>query len=160
MLLTLAASGYQPTGLDLSPQMGHIARQRIAAANTAVPLVQGRGQGLPFQANSFDSILTTFPTPYIAAPETLAALGRVLRPGGQLVIVPEAQLSGRDPVSRFLEWLYAITGQRPHRYDKQPEAADYWQTLLARQPFHVTTHVIPCGRSTVTVVVAEHTSIP
>jgi hypothetical protein len=35
-----------------------------------------------------------------------------LRPGGRFVIVPEARLTGRGPTHRFLEWLYAITGQR------------------------------------------------
>ena len=35
----------------------------------------------------------------------------MLRPGGRLVVVAWARLGGRDPLSRFIGWLYRITGQ-------------------------------------------------
>jgi hypothetical protein len=33
------------------------------------------------------------------------------RSGGRLVVVAGARLTGRDPLSRFIGWLYRVTGQ-------------------------------------------------
>jgi SAM-dependent methyltransferase len=112
LLHDLARAGYDVTGLDLSPQMGRLARRRLLGAGLAVPLVRGRGEQLPFARASFDTVVSTFPTPFILAEETLQALQRVLRPGGRVVIVPQAILSGRTLPARLINWLYLITGQR------------------------------------------------
>jgi hypothetical protein len=45
------------------------------------------------------------------AGDTLREVVRILAPSGRWVIVPGAVLSGRDPISRFIWWLYQITGQ-------------------------------------------------
>jgi SAM-dependent methyltransferase len=42
---------------------------------------------LPFCAASFDTVVSTFPTPYIAQSAALRETARVLRPGGRLVVV-------------------------------------------------------------------------
>ncbi len=112
LLVALAQREFCPVGLDLSPHMGRLARWRLRRAGLAVPLTRGRAQALPFATHSLDSVLVTFPTQYIVDPATLAQVRRVLRPGGRLVVVVGAQLSGRGPFSRFVEWLYKITGQR------------------------------------------------
>jgi ubiquinone/menaquinone biosynthesis C-methylase UbiE len=112
MLLALHAAAYRPTGLDRSPSMAHIAQRKLRSKRVNVPLVQGLAQQLPFAAFSFDAVLCTFPAEFIVHPETLRELVRVLRPGGRMVVVILARLLDRDPWSRFLEWLYQITGQR------------------------------------------------
>jgi hypothetical protein len=56
--------------------------------------------------------LATFPTAYIVDPTTLVGIARVLRPDGRLIVVAGARLKGRRLVTRFVEWLYLITGQR------------------------------------------------
>jgi hypothetical protein len=56
--------------------------------------------------------VATFPTEYILDPATLAEVRRVLDQQGRLVVVASGRLTGRDPMSRLLEWLYRITGQR------------------------------------------------
>jgi ubiquinone/menaquinone biosynthesis C-methylase UbiE len=112
LMATLARRGFQPVGLDLSPHMGRLARRRLRRAGLSPSLVHGCAQTLPFAARTFDSLVATFPTAYILDPATLAEAARVLRPAGRLVVVVGARLSGRDPLSLFVEWLYAITGQR------------------------------------------------
>jgi ubiquinone/menaquinone biosynthesis C-methylase UbiE len=112
VLLDLRAASYRPIGLDRSPSMARIAQHKLRSQHVNVPLVQGCAQQLPFAAFSFDAVLCTFPAEFIVHPDTLREIARVLRPGGRMVVVILARLLARDPWSRFLEWLYRITGQR------------------------------------------------
>lgn len=110
--LALSEAGLAPVGVDLSPQMGHLARRRLRRAGIAPRLVRARAQALPFPSGSFSNVAATFPTEYILDPATLAEVRRVLGRDGELVVVASGRLTGTDPASRFLEWLYRITGQR------------------------------------------------
>jgi len=112
LLVELTKQGFRPVGLDLSPQMGRLARRRLRRNGQAAPLVRAPAQRLPFSDGAFDSLVATFPTAYIVDPATLTEAARVLRPGGRLIIVLGARLSGRDVLSRGIEALYRITGQR------------------------------------------------
>lgn len=112
MLLALAQCGYRVTGLDMSTYMGRMAARRLRRAGQAPALVRGKAQMLPFRAQSFDTVLTTFPTYFIAEWQTMRAVYEVLRPGGCYIIVPEGHLTGKGLVQRFIGWLYQITGQR------------------------------------------------
>ena len=112
MLLALQAAGCNVTGADLSPQMGRLARQKIRAAEAPVHLLQAPAQNLPLTSGSFDTVLTTFPTEFIAEQATLDEVYRVLRKNGRFVILPQARLTGGSAAVRVLENLYRITGQR------------------------------------------------
>ena len=48
--------------------------------------LQGRAQRLPFADASFGSVVATFPAEYIVDPASLAEFGRVLKPGGRLIV--------------------------------------------------------------------------
>lgn len=152
MLAALQAQGVEAIGLDLSPFMGHIARQRLGLR---VPLVRGLVQHLPWRSAAFDTILSTFPTEYIVAPVTVAALYRVLKSNGRLVIVPEGHLTGNSPLHRFIDWLFTITGQRGTPFDFSEE--ELWAHFT--RPFHeagfiIAIHTIQLTSSAATVVVA------
>lgn len=79
----LAASGLHPVGLDASAVMVDEVRRRLAALGT--PIVQGRGEHLPFAPGSFDGCRVERVLQHVDDPEVvLAEVVRVLRPGGVL----------------------------------------------------------------------------
>jgi ubiquinone/menaquinone biosynthesis C-methylase UbiE len=151
LLLTLTERGFRPVGLDVSPHMGQMARRRLRRAGRTLALVRGRAQALPFPTQHFDSVVATFPTAYIVDPATLAQVARVLRPGGRLVVVVGAQLSGRDPLSRLLEWLYRITGQR--------ETMEDWESPFVAAGLNVRRVQVEVARSQVWLLVAERVTL-
>ena len=96
-------------GLDESSQMGRLARRRLLHSGYAQPnLTRGLGQRLPFAAESFDSIVATFPADYIFAAQTASEARRFLRTGARRIVLPVAW-----PKNRFLTWLYRVTNEAP-----------------------------------------------
>ena len=158
MLLALQNARFEVVGLDLSPYMGRQARKRT---QRTIPLVHGGVQDLPFETAVFDTVLSTFPTDYIVDPATLAEVYRVLRENGRFVIVPEGHLTGDGAVNRFIEWLFAITGQRYPAKDTDQAAPFHesiWQPYLQRfedAGFNVRFEPVQLERSALTVVIAE-----
>lgn len=76
------------TGIDLSERMLDIAKARAADLDRDVTLQQGNAHSLPFDDNSFDTVVCTFGL--CAIPDTDAAVDemlRVLRSGGRLILV-------------------------------------------------------------------------
>jgi ubiquinone/menaquinone biosynthesis C-methylase UbiE len=108
LLAAMGQRGLRPVGLDPSPAMGRRARWRTGAS---VPLVRGRAQALPFQDESFDTVVATFPAPFIRDPCTWREAARVLRPGGHVVVLFAAQPS-LPLVELPCRWLYGLAGLR------------------------------------------------
>lgn len=157
MLAALQAKGLSVAGLDLSPFMGRMARRRLG--NDA-PLVQGLVQELPWGTAVFDTILSTFPTEYIVQSVTVAALWRVLKENGRLVIVPEGHLTGNGVVHRLIDWLFAITGQRSGTFELSEKALWAAFTRPFREAgFNVDVHTIRLVGSATTVIVATKTNM-
>lgn len=152
--LDLNARGYRAIGYDLSPAMGRIARGKLQRAELPVRLARGEAQRLPFASESFAAVISTFPTDFITAAETLHEVYRVLKPNGVLVIVPNALLTGSGLSERALEWLYQITGQRESRSSNAND--DDLAAWFA--PFHVRVVEERCPRSVVTVIIARKAS--
>jgi ubiquinone/menaquinone biosynthesis C-methylase UbiE len=147
MQLDLNQAGYKAVGLDLSPHMGRIARAKLARQRLPARLVRGRGQQLPFASGMFSAVISTFPTDFIAAPETLFEVFRVLKPGGQIVIVPGAVFTTTKPSATVLEWAYRVTGQRTYE-GTLDRAVDYFgQYGFSTQVFES-----PCPHSVVTII--------
>jgi ubiquinone/menaquinone biosynthesis C-methylase UbiE len=124
LLLDLQAmGGLQTLGLDLSPQMVQVARRKLRRHGVWVPLLRGRAQQLPLAGASIDTIVSTFPAPFILSEQTLEEMARVLKRDGRAVIVAMATLGARSPWDRFLEWAYRVTGQRGPLPDLGPRLA-------------------------------------
>ncbi len=148
LLIALARSGRRPIGIDLSPDMIRQAQRRLRREKLNVPQVRCRVQALPFRSSTFDSVVSTFPTDYIVDPATLREVQRVTNERGRFVVVVGAQLIGRPPGVRFIDWLYDITGQRERSIEKQESIFDQ-----AGLPARIETETV--GASTVTLIVAD-----
>lgn len=80
------------TGLDLSPAMLAIARERAAQLSRTVDLRTGDAQVLDFPDDSFDTVVCTFSL--CAIPDdrrAIAEMVRVLRPGGLLLLADHVE---------------------------------------------------------------------
>ncbi len=110
-------------GLDESPQMSRLAARRLKADSLNVNLTRGLAQALPFPSDTFDAIVSTFPSSYITAKETLSEAKRTLKNGGRLIVLMAAQ-----PTNPLASWLFRFTGEAP------PEAFDAIEERL-RKPF-------------------------
>lgn len=157
MLIELNRRGFQVFGYDLSPYMSRLAKKNLRKAELSVPLARGDARALPFARGSFDSVLTTFPTEFVVDVSTLSSLHRVLKPGGRLVIVPQARLKGGGPVRRALEWLFAITGQRVEPADDSWLARVWKETeqLMLSAGFVIDIEQKQLEESEVTIIVAS-----
>lgn len=92
------------TGIDLSPAMLAIARQRAQELRRDVDLREGNAERLPFPDASFDTVvcalsLCSIPDPAAA----IAEMARVLVPGGTLLLVDH--IGSSWPPIRALQWL-------------------------------------------------------
>ena len=74
-------------GVDISPDMLAMARQRIAARGLInVALRNGRGESIPADDDSFDVVLSSLTLMYVIDRAAAAKeIVRVLRPGGRLI---------------------------------------------------------------------------
>lgn len=97
--------GLSAFGIDESKQMSGIAKRRLGNIHK---LARGLAQSLPYSAESFDAVVSTFPSEYIFDLKTLSEAKRVLRSGGRLIVLPVA-----FPKNGFLKWFYKVTGESP-----------------------------------------------
>ncbi len=88
--LRVAAPEAHITGIDISDGMLEVGRQKLAAKNLGhrIRLELGDSEALPFPDDTFDAVTASFGVRNFAHLEAgLAEMRRVLRPGGQLVIL-------------------------------------------------------------------------
>jgi demethylmenaquinone methyltransferase / 2-methoxy-6-polyprenyl-1,4-benzoquinol methylase len=116
--VTLALARRAPSarlvGIDLTPSMLQVGRQRVRAAGAGAPgagaadrigLVSGRAEQLPFPDASFDVVTFTYLLRYVDDPAaTLTELARVVKPGGVMASLEFAVPSG--PVWWPSWWAY------------------------------------------------------
>ena len=103
--LSFYPDGTRLTGVDWSPAMLGIARQRAAALGREADLRQGDAQALDFPDESFDTVLCALGL--CAIPDdrrAVSEMARVLRPGGRLLLVDHVAASAS--ALRGVQWLY------------------------------------------------------
>lgn len=127
--------GHWACGLDESKQMGRIAARRLRDSGLKPNLVNARSQCLPFTGSSYSQIVATFPTEYLIDAGTLEEVWRVLCPGGTLIILPVAWITGSGLLERAAAWLFHITGQAPEWDDRvlEPLAATGFEIQVERK---------------------------
>ncbi len=97
--------GIRLTGIDFSPRMLDIARQRASELGREVDLRLGDAQALEFPGDRFDSVVSTFSL--CSIPDERAAVAevrRVLKPGGRFVVLEHV----RSPILavRLGQWIF------------------------------------------------------
>jgi len=97
-LCRLAARGFEAVGAEPSEGM----RAQARALCPGAPIVAADIESLPFQAGSFDLVISIEVIRYLASPDrALAEIARVLRPGGSTFVTatPRFALNGYALVS-------------------------------------------------------------
>lgn len=149
LLVEMNRGGFQAIGLDESPQMIRQAKRNLSWNNFPAALSRGYAQFLPFESDSFDSVVSTFPSEYIADPRTLAEARRVLKEDGRFIIVPVAWTGGASLLERGSRWLFRATGQGGEGVEARITV------FLAEHGFSAVCSKVEIRHSTVLVVVAE-----
>ena len=109
LMQELTEQGHVVTGIDASTSMVRIAQGRLERRKLDAAITQAIGQALPFADQSFDTVVATFPAPYILEPASLAECARVLRKErrSRLIIVGLWVALREARVSRFPLVFYA-----------------------------------------------------
>ena len=146
-LVDVASTGHAIVGADRSAWMLRLAQRRMASKGLQVPLLRGRASRLPLASQSFDALVSLFPTSYAYQAAWADEVVRVLRDGGRLVIAELAFFTGRSTSDRALEKLYEVTGQR----GPAPDLVD----LLTRAGLTAWTESAEVEDSRVALVIAD-----
>ena len=112
--------GTDYVGIEPDPHMLQRARRRAESTGRRVQLEQARAEALPFENGSFDTVLVTLTLCTVQNPgQVLAEVVRVLKPGGQLVLVEHVRPDGKKAGWLFDRitpaWRRASGGCHPNR---------------------------------------------
>ena len=160
MLVEMEKRGWAVIGLDLSPAMGRLAQARLNRNNLAdkIPLLRCHIPDIPLRSATFDSILSQFPTSFIFEADTLHALHRLLKPSGVLIILPEGHLTRKGIITRFIHWLFYITGQTIGD-EKDPNSLEaFWDNVrnhLLNAGFEASYEIVQLEKSAATIIIAQ-----
>jgi ubiquinone/menaquinone biosynthesis C-methylase UbiE len=106
--------GVRLTGVELSPNMLAIARDRAAGLDMHPDLIEGDAEALPFADGRFDTVvcvlsLCTIPN----HAKAIAEMARVLKPGGKLLLLDHIGSRWWPiwAVQKLLEWFTARNGE-------------------------------------------------
>jgi SAM-dependent methyltransferase len=80
-----AKRGARMTGLDLTPKLVEIARERASSEGVEITFVEGDAENLPYDDDSFDRVMSVFGVMFAPdQPLAAAEMVRVCRPGGRI----------------------------------------------------------------------------
>jgi ubiquinone/menaquinone biosynthesis C-methylase UbiE len=102
--------GITAVGLDESPQMLNYCCRSLPVESRQ--LIRGIGQSIPVKTGTFQTITATFPAPYLFEVATLNEIRRVMRPGGKLIILITADLTGSSLHERIIRYFFGFFGFR------------------------------------------------
>jgi ubiquinone/menaquinone biosynthesis C-methylase UbiE len=123
--LHLAELGHEVTGCDYTPEMLHRARGAVPSAE----LLEADLRALPLPTATFDLVVCGLALAHVAElDQAVIELGRVLKPGGRLV------LSVLHPFQAYLGWhapFEDAQGERGFVREHPHTHADYLRALIA-----------------------------
>jgi len=87
LAIPAAKAGAEVVGVDIATNLLEQGRERALAEGLSVEFLEGDAEGLPFQAESFDAVVTMFGAMFAPRYKLVAhEMARVLRPGGLLAM--------------------------------------------------------------------------
>jgi ubiquinone/menaquinone biosynthesis C-methylase UbiE len=102
-LLSQYAGKFETYGIDLNQHLAHIARDNLQKRDLATSLQIARVEALPFSNEAFDTVVNTMAfTAYPDGQSALAEITRVLRPGGQIVMIDINYPGDGNKIGTFL----------------------------------------------------------
>jgi ubiquinone/menaquinone biosynthesis C-methylase UbiE len=141
--------GLVVVAIDESAPMGRLAKHRLGSSHR---LTRAIAQKIPFAAESFDSVISTFPSEYIFDTQTLSEAHRVLRSSGRLIVLLAAW-----PRNPLLGGLFKITGQSPSEaYDSIKSKI---KKSLAQANFKSEVQIVEVKSGNLLVVIAQKKEI-
>jgi ubiquinone/menaquinone biosynthesis C-methylase UbiE len=142
--LALTTRGLDSVAIDESAPMGRLAKHRLS---NSMKLARAVTQKIPFPAETFDTVISTFPSEYIFDPQTLSEVHRVLRGGGRLIVLLAAW-----PRNPLLGWLFKVTGQSPaEAYESiKPKITDF----LSQSSFEAEVPVVEVKSGKLLIVIS------
>jgi ubiquinone/menaquinone biosynthesis C-methylase UbiE len=108
--LDMRAAGFKPFGVDLSANMVRITSGKLRRGKHKPQLARGSVLSLPFAECSFDSIVLTFPPNFLAAPQAVSEMRRVLAANGRIVLVDAGWLRAPGLLSALINQAFRFTG--------------------------------------------------
>ncbi|SUE35104.1 bifunctional demethylmenaquinone methyltransferase/2-methoxy-6-polyprenyl-1,4-benzoquinol methylase UbiE [Rikenella microfusus] len=140
------------TGVDLSPRMLRIGREKVAARfpGREFPMLEGDAERLPFADASFGAVTCGFGVRnFENLPRGLAEMYRVLRPGGRVYILEFSMPSQRNALGRLYRFYFRhilpgigrIVSKDARAYTYLPESVgefpygERFRTLLSEAGF-------------------------
>lgn len=155
LLDELNKRGSDVIGIDRSMSMARQALSGLHKKGFSPKLVNGSAQNLPFCDHSFLRIASTFPSPYILERQTWLEIWRVLSPGGSVVVIPTAWITGNSSGHKLAARLFRVTHQAPSTENELETATGEFQRLLHSAGFVVHQRVIDLPQSKVLCILAE-----
>ncbi len=150
--LELRSLGISSIGLDESRQMGLLAGRRMKSNGFGLSqLTRGVSKRLPFCGNSFNTIISTFPSEYIYEKETLKEIQRVLIENGRLIVLPAAWHVGRGVMERLLAYVFRVTGESPGPFEV---ITGRMKSLIESAGFKAESHKLVQGSSLLLLIIA------
>ncbi len=86
------------TGLDPSAELLDYTRSEAKALGFEMDILDGIGEAMPFEDNSFDTVLTTFTLCSVQdGKQVLNEMRRVLKPGGKILFLEHGRAPDKGP---------------------------------------------------------------
>jgi ubiquinone/menaquinone biosynthesis C-methylase UbiE len=145
--LDMRAAGITPYGLDLSPNMARMTRNKLQRARFEPRLVRGSVFTLPLASSSLDTLVLTFPPGFLTMPHAVAEMKRVLADNGRVIVVDAGWLHRPALLSALINLAFRFTGTTNFSLDRLQ--------LLRTAGFAVQIIEVGDDRSVVQVLIAD-----
>jgi len=155
LLFDLTQKNFDIYGLDESRQMAALAHKKLVKGGCEPRILRGVTQNLPFPANFFGCVVSTFPAEYIFDLETILEIQRVLVPGGKAVISPAAWITGKSILQRLAAGLFRVTHESPPMRELLAGPFQSFFERLSELGFEVSYEVIAVNSSKALLIAAR-----